>query len=144
MGRQRITCILVGIVLLEACSGTARVPEKGRCVRADQLPPEHAALVARVDRALAGTDADRAAANVRLVSSTELAEKFPVELAGHAAACRGQQAESRPGGSICDGGVTPAGSVVIACKGIITTCVYIITPVAPVTSCGPTPPGPPA
>ena len=105
---QRTTWILL-VVLLGACSGTARVPEKGACVRADQLPPAHGALVARVDRALAGTDADRAAANVRLVGFTELAEKFTRELAAHAAACYGQQAESRPGGSICDGGVNPGG-----------------------------------
>jgi hypothetical protein len=72
---QRTTWILL-VVLLGACSGTARVPEKGACVRADQLPPAHGALVARVDRALAGTDADRAAANVRLVGFTELAKKF--------------------------------------------------------------------
>jgi hypothetical protein len=76
MRLQRITCIML-VVLLGACSGTARVPEKGRCVRADQLFPSHAALVARVDRALAGTDADRAAANVRLVSSSELRLTFP-------------------------------------------------------------------
>jgi hypothetical protein len=143
MRLQRITCIML-VVLLGACSGTARVPEKGRCVRADQLFPSHAALVARVDRALAGTDADRAAANVRLVSSSELRLTFPREFAEHADACHGQQAAPEPGGAVCKGGVAPNGTVWIWCTSIKTSCIYQIKPEGPSTTCAPNPPGPPA
>ena len=103
--------------------GTEQVLEKGACVQEAQLPPSQAARVAEVDRALAGTDADRAAANLRLLTTAELAQKFPRELAAHAAACRGQQAKT--GGAVCDGGVTPGGATVLVCSTAVTTCVYI-------------------
>ena len=138
---QRPTWIVLLGVLFGACSGTEQVLEKGACVQETQLPPSQAARVAEVDRALAGTEADRAAANVRLLTTAELAQKFPRELAAHAAACRGQQAKT--GGAVCDGGVTPAGATVLVCSTAVTTCVYIIMDAGPVTSCGPTPSGPP-
>ena len=133
---EHLTWVLL-IVLLGACSSTEPVLEKGACVPASQLPPSQAVRVAQVDRALAGTDADRAAANVRLMTTAELIQKFPRELAEHAAACRGQQAN--PVEAVCDGGVTPGGAVVIVCSTPKTTCVHIVMPAGPVTSCGPTP-----
>ena len=139
---QYLTWLLLG-VLVGACSSTERVLEKGACVRAAQLPPSQAALVARVDRALDGTDADRAAANVRLVTTAELTQTFPQELAAHAAACGNHEAKpgdpEKPGEGVCDGGVTPQGTVVLVCSTVKTTCVYIVTPAGPATSCGPTP-----
>ena len=98
--------------------------------------------MARVDRAVAGTDAERAAANVRVVSSAEFKERFSRELTAHAAVCRGQQA--KPGDAVCDGGVTPKGTVLIVCTGVLTTRIYIITPSGPATSCTENKPGPPA
>jgi hypothetical protein len=139
---QHVIWILLG-VLVVACSSTEQVLEKGACVRATQLPASQAALVARVDRALVGTDADRTAANVRLVTTADLVQMFPRELAAHAAVCGDQQAKpgdpEKPGEGVCDGAATPQGTLVLVCSTVKTTCVYIVTPAGPATSCGPTP-----